>query len=237
MEPPSSRGCPHLRMKKQADFKHRILLVDDHAVLRTGMRHLIEAEPDMEVVGEGDDGAGIVELVEQLRPEIVILDLSMPKVGGTEAVRNLKAAGADCKVLVLTVQEDRGYVRELLEAGALGYMLKRAAPEELIHAIRAIAAGSIYVDSRLANKLISSLVDKGPPAGSLRERLTGREEHVVRSIAEGFSIKEIAGMMEISVKTVETYKARAMEKLDLRSRVDIVRVARQQGWLGKLDGG
>ena len=222
-------------MKTPANGKSRILLVDDHAVLRSGMRHLIEAEPDMEVVGEGDDGAAVAGLVEQLRPDIVVLDLSMPEVGGAEAVRRLKAAGAACKVLVLTVQEDRSYVRELLEAGALGYMLKRAAAEELIQAIRAIAAGSVYIDSRLANKLISSLVEKEPPAGTLREKLTGREEQALRSIAEGFSIKEIAGLMDISVKTVETYKARAMEKLGLRSRVDIVRVARQQGWLGKLD--
>jgi two-component system, NarL family, response regulator NreC len=226
-----------MEMKTPATPKSRILLIDDHAVLRSGMRHLIEAEPDMEVVGEGDDGAAVPGLVEQLRPDIVVLDLSMPKVGGAEAVRSLKAAGAECKVLVLTVQEDRSYVRELLEAGALGYMLKRAAAEELIQAIRAIAAGSVYVDSRLASKLISSLVEKGPAVLALRERLTAREEDVLRLIAEGFSIKEIAGMMEISVKTVETYKARASEKLGLRSRVDIVRVARQQGWLGKLDAG
>jgi DNA-binding NarL/FixJ family response regulator len=217
--------------------KARILLVDDHAVLRSGMRHLIEAEPDMEVVGEGSDGAEVPRLVEELRPDIVVLDLSMPKVSGVETVRRLKAAGAACKILVLTVQEDRSYLRELLEAGALGYMLKRAAAEELIRAIRAIASGSVYVDSRLANKLISSLVEKAPTARALGEQLTGREEHVLRSIAEGFSIKEIAAALEISVKTVETYKARSMEKLGLRSRVDIVRVARQQGWLGKLDTG
>jgi DNA-binding NarL/FixJ family response regulator len=114
-------------------------------------------------------------------------------------------------------------------------MLKRAAADELIHAIRAIAAGSVYIDSRLADKLISSLVDKKPVASALREKLTEREEEVLRAIAEGYSIKEIAAKLEISVKTVETYKARAMERLDLRSRVDIVRTAREQGWLGKLE--
>lgn len=222
-------------MSPTAKAKSRILLVDDHAVLRSGMRHLIEAEPDMEVVGEAEDGAAVEGMVARLEPDIVVMDLSMPQMSGVDAIRSLKARNAECKVLVLTVQEDRSYVRELLEAGALGYMLKRAAAEELIHALRAIAAGSVYIDSRLATKLISSLVDRGPAVDALRETLTGREQHVLRAIAEGYSIKEIAGMLEISVKTVETYKARAMEKLGLRSRVDIVRVARQQGWLDKLD--
>ena len=218
--------------------KSRILLVDDHAVLRNGMRHLIEAEPDMEVVGEAEDGSAVQRLVDELQPDIVVMDLSMPEVSGVEALRRLTAAQAACKVLVLTVHEDRSYLRELLEAGALGYMLKRATADELVHAIRAIAAGSVYIDSRLANKLISSLVDKRPKGdSSLRETLTSREEQVLRSIAEGYSIKEIGGMLEISVKTVETYKARAMEKLGLRSRVDIVRTAREQGWLGKLGSG
>jgi DNA-binding NarL/FixJ family response regulator len=215
--------------------KSRILLIDDHAVLRSGMRHLIAAEPDMEVVGEGEDGNVVPGLVAQLQPDILIIDLSMTDIGGTETIRRLKASNAECKILVLTVHEDRSYLRESLEAGARGYMLKRAAADELIHAIRAIAAGSVYIDSRLADKLISSLVDKKPVASALREKLTEREEEVLRAIAEGYSIKEIAAKLEISVKTVETYKARAMERLDLRSRVDIVRTAREQGWLGKLE--
>jgi DNA-binding NarL/FixJ family response regulator len=219
-------------MKTKA--KSRIVLVDDHAVLRNGMRHLIEAEPDMEVVGEGEDGTAVQGLVDSLNPDIVILDLSMPEMSGADAIRRLKTSNAACKVLVLTVHEDRSYLRELLEAGALGYMLKRAAAEELIHAIRAIAGGSVYVDPRLANKLISSLIEKKPASGTPSEKLTAREEQVLRSIAEGYSIKEIAAQLEISVKTVETYKARSMEKLGLCSRVDIVRTARERGWLGKL---
>lgn len=187
----------------------------------------------MAVVGEAEDGSRVVALVEQLQPDLVVVDLSMPEMGGAEVIRRLKAAGQTCKVLVLTVHEDRTYLRELLEAGALGYMLKRAAPEELIRALRAIAAGSVHIDSRLATKLISSLVERqGTPRGT-NETLTGREESVLRSIAEGYSLKEIAGTLEISVKTVETYKARAMEKLGLRSRVDIVHLAREQGWLGR----
>jgi DNA-binding NarL/FixJ family response regulator len=208
----------------------RILLADDHAVLRQGMKHLIDAEPDMEVVGEASDGNEVVRLASELAPDIVVMDLSMPEVGGAEATRRLKALNSTCKVLVLTVHEDRSYLRELLEAGALGYMLKRAAADELIRAIRAIAAGSVYVDSRLANKLITSLVDHRNHAPSGTTELTKREDEVLRYIAEGYSNKEIAGMLEISLKTVETYKARGMEKLGLRSRVDIVRTARERGW-------
>lgn len=214
--------------------KLRILIVDDHAVLRHGMRKLIEAERDMEVIGEGDNGRVALDLVQQLQPDVVMMDLSMPEMSGTEAVRHLKATRAASGVLVLSVHEDQGYLRETLEAGALGYMLKRAAPQELIQAIRAVASGSMHIDSRVADKLISSLVDKRPEKSAVALPLTPREEQALRSIAEGYSIKEIAAVMEISVKTVETYKARAMEKLGLGSRVDIVRVARQLGWLSNL---
>jgi DNA-binding NarL/FixJ family response regulator len=201
------------------------------------MRHLIQDQPDMEVVGEADDGSAVQGLVEKLQPDILVIDLSMPEMSGVEAIRRLKAAHSTCKALVLTVHEDRSYLRELLEAGALGYMLKRASGDELIRAIRAIAAGSVHIDSRVADKLISSLVEKSTQRSPGTETLTGREEHVLRSIAEGYSIKEIAATLDISVKTVETYKARGMEKLGLRSRVDIVRMARERGWLGKLDRG
>jgi len=208
----------------------RILLVDDHAVLRKGMKHLIDAEPDMEVVGECGDGAEALGLVATLQPDVVVMDLSMPEIGGAEATRRLKAEHPGCKVLVLTVHEDRSYLKELLEAGALGYMLKRAAPDELINALRGIAAGNVYLDARLADKLITSLVGRRAGTADSTTELTRREQDVLRHIAEGYSNKEIAGMLEISVKTVETYKARSMEKLGLRSRVDIVRVARERGW-------
>jgi two-component system response regulator NreC len=210
--------------------RFRILLVDDHAVLRQGMKHLIDAEPDMEVVGEAEDGAEALRLAATLRPDIIVMDLSMPKLTGAEATRRLKTAQPSCRVLVLTVQEDRGYLKELLEAGATGYMLKRAAADELIHALRAIAAGNVYVDARLADKLVSSLVGRRVGTPDNTTELTRREQEVLQRIAEGYSNKEIAAMLEISIKTVETYKARSMEKLGLRGRVDIVRVARERGW-------
>lgn len=215
-------------VSKKSPF--RILVVDDHAVLRQGMKHLIDAEPDMEVVGEAEDGAEAIRIAATLRPDIIVMDLSMPNLSGAGATRRLKAAHPSCKVLVLTVHEDRGYLKELLEAGATGYMLKRAAADELIHALRAIAAGNVYVDARLADKLVSTLVGRRVGTPDNTTELTRREQDVLRRIADGYSNKEIAAMLEISVKTVETYKARSMEKLGLRGRVDIVRVARERGW-------
>jgi DNA-binding NarL/FixJ family response regulator len=208
----------------------RILLVDDYAVLRQGMKHLIDAEPDMEVVGQAEDGAEAIRIAATLRPDIIVMDLSMPNLTGAEATRRLKTAHPSCRVLVLTVHEDRGYLKELLEAGATGYMLKRAAADELIHALRAIASGNVYVDARLADKLVSTLVGRRVGTPDHTSELTRREQEVLRRIADGYSNKEIAAMLDISVKTVETYKARSMKKPGLRGRVDIVRIARERGW-------
>lgn len=211
--------------------KARIILVDDHAVLRQGMKHLIDAEADMEVIGEAADGAQLLPLVVQLRPDIVVMDLSMAGMGGAEATRRLQEKNLGCKVLVLTVHEDRNYLREMLEAGALGYVLKRAPAEELVQAIRAIAQGTAYIDSRVATKLINVMVEeRGDDCRMDAPELARREFDVLRHIAEGYSNKEIAALLNISVKTVETYKARGMEKLGISSRVDIVRTARARQW-------
>lgn len=213
--------------------KARILLADDHAVLRQGLKQLINAEPDMEVVGEASDGSQVLALVTKLKPDVVVMDLSMSDVGGAEATRQLKRRNDGCKVLVLTVHEDANYLREVLEAGALGYMLKRAGAEELVQAIRATAQGTVFIDSRLASKLLNVIVDDDPTgreSGTAGAELTKREHDVLRYIAEGFSNKEIAAAFSVSVKTVETYKARAMEKLGVSSRVEIVRIARQRKW-------
>lgn len=222
-------------MITEKNVKARIVLADDHAVLRNGMRYLIEAEPDMEVVGEAEDGSRIQALVEEIRPDIAIIDLSMPEMNGVEALRRLKASNSLCKVMILTVHEDRSYLREALEAGAAGYMLKRAAADELVHAIRIVRKGGVYVDSRLVDKLLNALALGRPLSGAVSDQLSEREEQVLRAVAEGYSNKEIAATLDISVKTVETYKARSMEKLGLRSRVDIIRAARGQGWLRALE--
>lgn len=212
--------------------KLRVFLADDHVVVREGLKVLVNAQADMEVTGEAGDGQDTCEQVPQLKPDVVVLDVSMPRMNGAEAAERLKRECPQVKVLALTVHEDKGYLRLLLEAGAAGYVLKRAAAEELIRAIRAVAAGGIYLDPALAGKVVGGFVRKPsskPAAGG--SELSDRETEVVRLVAAGHSNKEIAGQLDLSVKTVETYKARSLEKLGLHSRADLVRYALQRGWL------
>lgn len=210
--------------------KLRIFLADDHTVVREGLKRLIDVEPDMEVVGEAADGKEALEKAGQSQPDVVVMDISMPELNGTQATRLLKQSYPKIGVLALTVHEDKSYLRELLEAGASGYVLKRAAGDELIQAIRAVSTGGLYVDPHLAAKLVSTFVQPGSRFGGTGE-LSEREGTVLRLIAQGHSNKEIAAQLGVSVKTIETYKARSMEKLGLRSRVDIIRIAGERGWL------
>jgi DNA-binding NarL/FixJ family response regulator len=212
--------------------KIRVFLADDHAVVREGLKALINAQPDMDVTGEADDGQGACEQVARLRPDVVVLDVSMPGLSGAQAAERLRQECPQVKVLALTVHEDRGYLRQLLEAGAAGYVLKRAAAEELIRAIRAVAGGGVYLDPALAGAVVGGFVRKPPAKGGPEgAELSEREEEVVRLVAAGHSNKEVAARLELSVKTVETYKARSLEKLGLHSRADLVRYALQRGWL------
>ncbi len=212
--------------------KLRVFLADDHAVVREGLKALINAQAGMEVIGEAADGQTALTEATELEPDVVIMDISMPGLSGAKATAQLKQACPQVRVLALTVHEDGSYLRQLLEAGAAGYVLKRAAAEELVHAIRAVASGGVYLDPGLAGKVVNSFVRKQaakePNAGP---DLSEREEEVVRLIAQGYSNKEIAARLAISVKTVETYKARSLEKLGLRGRTDLVRYALQRGWL------
>lgn len=210
----------------------RLLLADDHAVVREGLKTLIELEPGMEVVGEAADGEEACHLAATLRPDVVVMDVSMPRLNGARATERLKQLLPEIKVLALTVHEDKSYMRELLQAGASGYVLKRAVADELIHAIRTVAAGGMYLDPTLAGKLVGSFL--GPsnhPVASEEQVLSERESSVLRLLAQGYSNKEISIQLSISVKTVETYKTRSMEKLGLESRVDVVRYASEHGWL------
>jgi len=213
----------------------RVLLADDHAVVREGLKALINAESGMEVVGEAADGEEAVALAAQLDPDVAVLDVSMPGLNGAQATTKLRAARPDRKVLALTVHEDKGYLKLLLEAGAAGYVLKRAAAAELVQAIRAVAAGGAYIDPAMAGGLVDDFVN---PALAAKEtptaELSERETEVVRLIALGYSNKEIAAQLKVSVKTVETYKTRSMEKLGMRGRVDIVRYAAHHGWLAEV---
>jgi DNA-binding NarL/FixJ family response regulator len=209
----------------------RVLLADDHAIVREGLKSLINSQADMEVIGEAPDGLRAVDMTSELDPDVVVVDVSMPGLNGAQVTTQVRAARPDRKVLVLTVHEDKGYLRLLLEAGAAGYVLKRAAAAELIQAIRAVAAGGTYLDPTLAGSVVDNLVRPVVERELPDVELSERETEVVRLIALGYSNKEIAAQLKVSVKTVETYKTRSTEKLHIRSRVDIVRYAVRRGWL------
>jgi DNA-binding NarL/FixJ family response regulator len=207
-------------------------MVDDHPVVLAGLKALVEADPDFEVVGKARDGRTALRLSKQLLPDVVVLDISMPEMNGIEVATALLAERPDCRVLVLTVHEDRAYLRQLVEAGVSGYLLKRSASGELIRALHAVVAGGVYLDPAIAGKVVGRTA-RGtlqPERGQAAE-LSERETEVLRLVACGHSNKEISARLAISVKTVETYKARAMDKLGYRSRVELVRYAADQGWL------
>ncbi len=207
-------------------------MVDDHPVVLAGLKALVAAEPGLAVVGEARDGRTALRMAMQLAPDVVVLDISLPEMNGVELAAALRNERPDCRILVLTVHEERAYLRQLLDLGVGGYLLKRSAADELPRAIHAVAAGGMYLDPAIAGKAVSGLAD-GPsrPRTGAATELSERETDVLRLIASGHSNKAISARLNISVKTVETYKARAMEKLGFRSRVDVVRYAADQGWL------
>jgi DNA-binding NarL/FixJ family response regulator len=209
----------------------RILMVDDHPIVLAGLKALVGADPDFAIVGEARDGRTALRLARQLVPDVVVMDISLPEMNGIELAAALRAERPECRILVLTVHEERAYLRQLVELGVGGYLLKRSAADELSRAIHAVAAGGMYLDPAIAGKVVGRLArGSGHQAGQQAE-LSERETDVLRLVAGGHSNKAIASRLNISVKTVETYKARAMEKLGFRSRVDVVRYAADQGWL------
>ena len=210
----------------------RIVLGDDHAIVRQGLKLLIDGQPDMIVVGEGSDGASVLELARALEPDIVVMDISMPAMNGLVATRTLKRRQPEVAIVALTRHEEETYVQELLRAGASGYVLKQSPPPELLKAVRAVAAGGIYLDpaisSRVADGLLDGRVARRPVSGAA---ITERESEVLRFVAIGHSNKDIAERLAISVKTVEIHKANAMRKLGLAGRVDVIRYGALRGWL------
>lgn len=207
----------------------RILIADDHGIVRGGLRLLIERQPDMEVVAEAEDGQTAVRLAGQLAPDVVVMDVSMPRSNGLTATKTLHELHPDIQILTLTRHVDRGYVQQFLQAGASGYVLKQSASEELIRAIRAVASGRTYLDAGIMDVVVETVrLIGGARAG---KSLTEREEQVLRLNAWGLLNREIAARLQVSIKTIETHKANAMTKLGLRSRGDIVRYAILQGWL------
>jgi DNA-binding NarL/FixJ family response regulator len=209
--------------------KLRLLLVDDHQVVREGLRSLLGSNTRFEVVGEAADGIAAINAASTLQPDVVVMDVSMPGLNGVQVMRRLKEDLPHAKTVALTVHEEGGYVRSLMDAGASGYVLKRSAATELLRAIEVIADGGTYLDSSITGQLVHRLGRRAPlgPSAALSER----EREVVRYVAHGYSNKEIAQKLDVSVKTVETYRYRATEKLGLRSRADLVRYAIDQGWL------
>jgi len=217
----------------QDERRIRVALADDHPVVLAGIKALLQAAAEIEVVGEATTGAAALAIITQTMPDVAVLDLSMPGISGLELTRLLGEKCASVKVIALTVHEDRAYVQPLLEAGARGYLLKRSAAEDLVRAVRAVAAGGMVLDPAVADKAFPDRHGHEAATAAAAD-LSSRESDVLRFTAQGFGNKEIAGRLDVSVKTVETYKARAAEKLGLRSRAAIVRYGARQGWLDDL---
>lgn len=219
-------------MKGQMDKKLRIVLAEDHKTVREGIKLLVDAQPDMEVIGEAGDGEAVIALTAKLDPDIVLMDISMPVLNGLKATKKLRALHPHVKILTLTRHTDDGYLRQLISAGANGYVLKQSAPSELINAIRSVGEGNSFLDPSLTQKVMGGYVSKVESLrGEARGDVSTRESEVLRLIALGYSNKEIATRLDLSVKTIEAHKANAMRKLGISGRIDIVRYAILQGWM------
>jgi two-component system response regulator NreC len=207
----------------------RVLIADDHAIVRTGLRALIHSESTMELVGEATGGYETIELVEKTRPDALVLDLSMPDLDGIAVTKKIKPQFPNLRILILTLHEDEALLRAALKAGASGYILKRAAEAELISAIHVILRGDLYVDPSMVRRLLS---DETPPAvtpSKSAETLTPRETDVLKLIVQGYTNRQIGEELNISVRTAESHRSNLSEKLGLHSRVELVRYAREHG--------
>jgi len=210
----------------------RIFIAEDHETVREGLKLIINQQEDMEVCGEAGDGRAAVKMALELNPDIVLMDVTMPDLNGLKATKKLKELKPQIKILTVTRHSDDGYLQELLRAGASGYILKQSPSTELLRGIRAIARGGNYLDPAIAGRVIGNFTRRAADSEkSIHKSISERETEVLRQIAWGYSNKEIAAQMSISVKTVEAHKSNAMRKLDMGSRIDIVRFAILQGWL------
>jgi DNA-binding NarL/FixJ family response regulator len=211
----------------------RVILADDHTVVRAGLRAVLASAKDIEVIGEAKNGREAVAMVERFNPDVVVMDLDMPEIDGTSATREIIAKGLGTRVLVLTMHAEEDYLVPLMEAGAMGFLVKSAADRELVDAVRAVAHGDVYVRPAAARVLAKNLTKKDPVAVE-RERfemLTQRERNVLRFVAQGYSAPEIGEKLFISPKTVDTYKQRIQEKLGIAHRSDYVQLALKLGIL------
>jgi len=209
----------------------RIVVADDHPVVLAGVKALIDSSGDMRVIGEAVDGLTAARLAAELQPDVLVLDVSMPGLNGTKVADRMRETAPRTRILVHTVHEDVGYLRQMLELGVNGYILKRSSGDQLVRAIRAVAEGGVYIDPLIAGKLVGASAQKPEVVIRPGVELSERENEVLRLTAAGYSHKEIASQLAVSVKSVETYKARGMEKLGFQTRVELVRYASGKGWL------
>jgi DNA-binding NarL/FixJ family response regulator len=209
----------------------RVVLADDHEMIREGLKALVESQSDMEVVGEAATGRSAVALSQQLQPDVVVMDVSMPELNGLKATEQLTRLYPQVKIVALTRHRDYSYWQELFRAGASAYVLKKSASEELVRAIRAVVADRTYLDPGMIEQAIATVARRRPTSRTAEEgRLSSREQDVLRHTALGYANKEIADRLSISVKTVEAHKANAMSKMGMKNRIDIVRYAFLRGW-------
>ncbi len=204
----------------------RILIADDHGIVRSGVKLLLDRQPDMEVVAEAEDGVDALEQAVRLKPDVAVLDVSMPRMTGLQATHEIKQQSPATQVLILSMHDDERYLFEALRAGASGYVLKRAADKDLVDAVRAASRGEPFLTSTAQQALIRDFIDRGDAA---TDELSPREQEVVKLIAEAHTNKEIAEILHLSEKTVESHRGRVLQKLGMRDRVELVRYAIRRG--------
>ena len=217
-------------------MKARIVLCDDHPIVLAGLRNLLASEADFEIVGTASNGIAALQLIYETRPDLAVVDISMPELNGIALARRISSEAPSIKVMMLTLHEDRAFLKQALDAGVRGYLLKRSAAENLIQAVRAVLTGGLYVDPAIVDLVfVSGSPRSRRPSGPLSiPELTDRETDVLKLTALGHTTKETARRIDIGVKSVETYKARGMEKLGLKTRAELVRYAAAQGWLADI---
>ena len=207
----------------------RVLIVDDHAIIRDGLRAIMEAQPDIEVVGEAMEGREALEKADELRPDVVIMDLTMPGMGGLEATRQLKLLYPDVRVMALTMHESDDYFFQVLQAGADGYFVKGGSSAELLSALRTVSQGEVFLYPSMATRLLKDYLKPARAGRDRYEGLTDREVEILKLVAEGRSNQEIGDLLVVSVSTVQTHRANLMAKLGLHSRTELVKYAIRQG--------